>query len=180
LNEPADISYTAKSETLSLTTDNIQKTEIKKSEPTKSKLKSKHVVKTITGNEQNSEVNFDTVVSKWQYFIDEVSDEKGLTLGPAIKSLQVQSLSGNKLSVFSDDSEIKKTIELNNKYLEIKSETIFGKRLLFQISHQFDANKQEVKNYIPKNKDTTNEKQKKFDDPYEEIIVNELGGIKIN
>ena len=75
---------------------------------------------------------------------------------------------------------IEKIIELNNKYLEIKSEAIFGKRLLFKISHQFDANKQEVKNYIPKNKDTTNEKQKKFDDPYEEIIVNELGGIKIN
>jgi DNA polymerase-3 subunit gamma/tau len=180
LNEPSDISYTPKSETFRLTTDNFQETEIKKSDPTKSKLKSKQVVKTNTGNEQNGEVDFDTVISKWQYFIDEVSGEKGLTLGPAIKSLQVQSLSGNKLSVFSGDAEIEKTIELNNKYLEIKSEAIFGKRLLFQISHQFDANKQAVNHSIPKNKDTTNEKQKKFDDPYEEIIVNELGGIKIN
>ena len=180
LNEPADISYKATSETFRLTTDNIQKTEIKKSEPTRSRLRSKQLVKTITDNEQNGEVDFDTVVNKWQYFINEVSDEKGLTLGPAIKSLQVQSLSGNKLCVYSNDSEIEKTIELNNKYLEIKSEAIFGKRLLFQISHQFNANKQAVKNYIPKNKDTTNEKQKKFDDPYEEIIVNELGGIKIN
>lgn len=180
LNEPSDISYTPKSETFRLTTDNFQETEIKKSDPTKSKLKSKQVVKTNTGNEQNGEVDFDTVISKWQYFIDEVSGEKGLTLGPAIKSLQVQSLSGNKLSVFSGDAEIEKTIELNNKYLEIKSEAIFGKRLLFQISHQFDANKQAVNHSIPKNKDRTNEKQKKFDDPYEEIIVNELGGIKIN
>jgi len=180
LNEPADNPYVAKSESSIPTTDNFQKTEIKKSEPTKSKLKSKQGVKTITGNEQNCEVNFDTVVSKWQHFIDEVSDEKGLTLGPAIKSLQVQSLSGNKLSVFSDDAEIERTIELNNKYLEIKSEIIFGKRLVFQISHQFDANKKAVNHFTLKSKDTTNEKQEKFDDPYEEIIMNELGGIKIN
>ncbi len=180
LNEPADISYTARLETNSLTADKIQKTEIKKSEPTRSKLNSNRVVKTISGNEQNGDINFDTVVSKWQYFIDEVSGEKGLTLGPAIKSLHVQSLSGNKLSVFSDDAEIEKTIELNNKYLEIKSEAVFGKRLLFQISHQFDANKQAVNNSIPKSKDTNTERQEKFDDPYEEIIVNELGGIKIN
>ncbi len=131
-------------------------------------------------NEHNTEVNFDTVLSKWQHFIDEVSGEKGLTLGPAIKSLQVQSLSGNKLSVFSDDAEIEKTIELNNKYLEIKSETIFGKRLLFQISNQFDASKQTINLSTPISKETTNEKQEKFDDPYEEIIINELGGIKIN
>jgi len=163
LNEPADNSYTAKSGSSTLTTDNIQKTEIKKSEPTSSKLKSKQVVKNNAVNEHNTEVNFDTVVSKWQYFIDEVSDEKGLTLGPAIKSLQVQSLSGNKLSVFSDDAAIEKTIELNHKYLEIKSES-----------------KQTINLSTPKSKDTTNEKQEKFDDPYEEIIMNELGGIKIN
>ena len=103
-----------------------------------------------------------------------------MTLGPAIKSLQVQSISGNKLSVFSDYSQIEKTIKLNNKYLEIKSEAIFGKRLLFRFSNQFNANKQAVNQPIQKNNKTTKEKQEKFDDPYEEIIVNELGGIKIN
>jgi DNA polymerase-3 subunit gamma/tau len=180
LNEPAENPYTATSESLGLTTDNIQKKEIKKSEPTNSKLNRKQVLKTISGSEQNGEINFDTVISKWQYFIDEVSDEKGLTLGPAIKSLQVQSISGNKLSVFSDYSQIEKTIGLNNKYLENKSETIFGKRLVFQISHQFGANKQAVDQSIQKSKKTDKEKEKKFDDPYEEIIVNELGGIKIN
>ncbi|MCH7772979.1 MAG: DNA polymerase III subunit gamma/tau, partial [Bacteroidetes bacterium] len=91
LNEPAGTSYTVASESFRLPKDNIQKKEIKKSEPTRSNLKSKHHVKAITGNEQNSEVNLDTVVSKWQHFIDEVTDEKGLTLGTAIKSLQVQS-----------------------------------------------------------------------------------------
>ena len=180
LNEPANISYTAKSEAISLKTDNIQKTETKNSQPTNSKLNSKQVVKTISANEQIGEIDFDTVVSKWQYFIDEVSDEKGLTLGPAIKSLKVQSISGNKLNVFSDYSQIEKTIKLNNKYLEIKSEIIFGKRLVFQIFHQYDANKQAVNQPIQKSKITTKEKEKKFDDPYEEIIVNELGGIKIN
>ena len=180
LNEPADNQYTTTSESLGLTTDNIQKKEIKKSEPTNSKLNRKQVLKTISGSEQNREINFDTVISKWQYFIDEVSDEKGLTLGPAIKSLQVQSISGNKLSVFSDYSQIEKTIGLNNKYLENKSETIFGKRLVFQISHQFGANKQAVDQSIQKSKKTDKEKEKKFDDPYEEIIVNELGGVKIN
>ncbi|MGB5848342.1 MAG: DNA polymerase III subunit gamma/tau [Ignavibacteriaceae bacterium] len=180
LNEPADNPYIVTSESLGLTTDKIQKTETKNSQPTNSKLNSKQVEKTISANEQIGEVDFDTVISKWQYFIDEVSDEKGLTLGPAIKSLQVQSIVGNRLSVFSDFSQIEKTIEINNKYLEIKSETIFGKRLLFQFSNQFDANKQAVDQPIQKSKKTTKEKQEKFDDPYEEIIVNELGGVKIN
>jgi len=180
LNEPADNPYIVKSESLELTTDKIQKTDTKNSQPTNSKLNSKQVVKTISANEQIGEIDFDTVVSKWQYFINEVSDEKGLTLGPAIKSLQVQSIVGNILSVFSDFSQIEKTIEINNKYLENKSEAIFGKRLLFQFSNQFDANKQAVNQPIQKNKKTTKEKQEKFDDPYEEIIVNELGGIKIN
>jgi DNA polymerase-3 subunit gamma/tau len=180
LNEPANIPYKAKSESFGLQKNNIKKTEIKKSEPANSNLNSKPVVKSISGNEQSGELDFDTVVSKWQYFIDEVSDENVLTLGPAIKSLQIQSLSGNKLSVFSDDAEIEKTIVLNNKYLEIKSESIFGKRLLFQVSNQFDANKQAVNHSTQKSKETTNEKQEMSDDPYEEIIINELGGIKIN
>ena len=180
LNEPSNISYKTKPETLSLKTDNFQKTEIKKSEPTNSKLNSNEVAGTISSNEQIGEINFDTVISKWQYFIDEVSGEKGLTLGPAIKSLQVQSISGNKLRVFSDYAQIEKTIALNNKYLEIKSETIFGKRLIFQFLRQFDASKQVVDRTIQKSKIPTKKKEKKIDDPYEEIIVNELGGVKIN
>ena len=163
LNEPANISYNATSESLGLTTDNIQKTEIIKPELTNSKLSGKQVVKTNSNSEQNSEINFDDIISKWQYFIDEVSDEKGLTLGPAIKSLHLQSISGNKLSVISDYSQIEKTIELNNKYLEVKSETIFGKRLVFQISDQFDINKQKVDQTIPKSKKITKEKQTKID-----------------
>lgn len=180
LNETADISYPAVSETFRQTTNNIQKPESKISEPASSKLKSKQVEKTIAVNEQNGEIDFDTIKSKWQHFVDEVSGEKGLTLGPAVKSLQVQSLSGNKLSAFSDYYEIEKTIELNNKYLETKTEAIFGKRLIFQISNQFDANKQAINPSIPKSKNIKNEKQNKIEDPYEEIIVNELGGIKIN
>jgi len=180
LNEPSNISYKTKPETLSLKTDNFQKTEIKKSEPTNSKLNSNEVAGTISSNEQIGEINFDTVISKWQYFIDEVSGEKGLTLGPAIKSLQVQSISGNKLRVFSDYAQIEKTIALNNKYLEIKSETIFGKRLIFQFLRQFDASKQVVDRTIQKSKIPAKKKEKKIDDPYEEIIVNELGGVKIN
>jgi DNA polymerase-3 subunit gamma/tau len=180
LNEPSHISYKTKPETLSLKTDNFQKTEIKKSEPTNTKLNSNEVSGTISSNEQIGEINFDTVISKWQFFIDEVSGEKGLTLGPAIKSLQVQSISGNKLRVFSDYAQIEKTIELNNKYLEIKSETIFGKRLIFQFLSQFDANKQAADRTIQKSKIRANKKEKKIDDPYEEIIVNELGGVKIN
>jgi DNA polymerase-3 subunit gamma/tau len=180
LNEPANISYKAKSESLGLKTDSFQKTEIKKLEPTSPRLNNKKVLKSISGIEQNGEINFDTVISKWQYFINEVSDEKGLTLGPAIKSLQVQSISGNKLNVFSNSSQIEKTIELNNKYLENKSETIFGKRFVFQFSNQFDANKPAVDQSIQKSKKISKGKQKEFDDPYEEIIVNELGGVKIN
>lgn len=179
-NESSNISYKTTSESSRLKTDKFKEPEQKKLEPTNSNLNSNQVLTSFSGNEQNGEFNFDTIISKWQYFINEVSDEKGLTLGPAIKSLQLQSITGNILSVFSDYSQIKKTIELNNKYLENKSETIFGKRLVFKFSNQIDANKPAVDKSILKSKKISAKKQNDFDDPYEEIIVKELGGIKIN
>jgi len=103
-----------------------------------------------------------------------------LTLAPAIKSLQVQSLLGNKLSVYSNYIEIEKTLELNSKYLENKSEVIFGKRLQFQISDQIYVNKELFNLSNQQSKNTNDEKQKEFDDSYEKIIETELGGKRIN
>ena len=128
----------------------------------------------------NGEINFETISNKWQQFINDISAERGLTLGPAISSLKLHSLLGNQIKVSSDLSDIAKTMEINRKYLETKSEIIFGKRMMFLLANDFEKITQEQgKNTEDKEKPVQKGKQAS-DDPYEDVIINELGGTKIN
>jgi len=113
------------------------------------------------------------------FFIDEISNERGLTLGPAVNSLELQSLSGNQLNVSSNLSEIERTIEINKKYLERKSENIFGKRLRITVSTN-PAQTIKYEKKLSKMNDDNSRTITASLDPYEDVIINELGGIKIN
>ena len=57
-------------------------------------------------------------------FLDAISSEKGLTLAPAIKSLNLNSLSDNRVNVNSNFTDIERTLDLNQKYLEISEDEI--------------------------------------------------------
>lgn len=116
--------------------------------------------------------NVGPITEKWQRFINEISMEKGLTLAPALQSLNLKSFSGNTLSVSSNYSDIEKTLEINQKYLEQKSELIFGKRLRLNFT---PASVPDERNNS-KSKTTKSSKKVSSDDPYEDIIINELGG----
>ncbi len=116
--------------------------------------------------------NVGPITEKWQRFINEISMEKGLTLAPALQSLNLESFSGNTLSVSSNYSDIEKTLEINQKYLEQKSELIFGKRLRLNFT---PASVPDERNNS-KSKTTKSSKKVSSDDPYEDIIINELGG----
>ena len=125
------------------------------------------------------ELRFETVSDRWQYFLNEISKDRGLTLSPALNSLKLHSLTGNELSVSSKVKDSMKTIELNKGYLENKSKTVFGKRLRFLFSPEnlvrkieiMDAEKPEnepvQKNSIPKG------------NHLEDFIVKELKGVQI-
>ena len=117
--------------------------------------------------------SFEDVVSRWKYFIQSINSEKGLTLGPAMEGFDLISLKDNNLHFSSNKDEDLNTFRLNEKYLAKKSEEFFGRRFNFIVSNK-------VK---PISESKTIEKkepeQQISADPYEEIIINELGGEKI-
>jgi DNA polymerase-3 subunit gamma/tau len=180
LNEPDGKTYSAKSDEFKKSPG--KKEQLKTKEPEKSSLykKPESTLKTSKIIEQNGEPGLDTITKKWEHFISQISDEKGLTLGPAITSLNLLSLTGNDLSVSSDLSDIRKTIEINKKYLETKTELIFGRRLHIRLRSNSEPPiiplKQSAKNSLQ----TTDKKEPELEDPYEDVIINELGGVKIN
>jgi len=128
----------------------------------------------------SNELQFETVSDKWQYFMDEISKDRGLTVGPALSSLKLLSLSGNNLSVSSNLGSIKKTIELNKEYLENKSKIVFGKKLHFLLLNKkipdgkIDSDNQKHQEVLHQKKN----KSSKID-PLEDFIVNELKGVQV-
>ena len=127
----------------------------------------------------NSGLQLETVSDKWQYFIDEISKDRGLTVGPALSSLKLHSLSGNNLSVFSNLNSIKKTIELNKEYLENKSKIVFGKKLHFLLLNKKITDKKIYSDPEMSNKEFRQGKSTDKIDPLEDFIINELKGVQI-
>jgi DNA polymerase-3 subunit gamma/tau len=123
------------------------------------------------------ELNFDNIIKRWEGFVTEISEEKGLTLAPVIENLKLVELNGNKLSILLQDPDGKKTLEMNKKYLDTKTEHYFGKKIDLKVSSKkqnFDENStKEVK------KSTESHTESELDS-YEKVIIDELGGEKIN
>ena len=126
------------------------------------------------GPSSQPNLSFDDVVSKWQVFIESINSEKGLTLGPALKEFNLHSLKENNLIFSTDKEEDLNTFRLNEKYLSKKSEEFFGRRFNFIVS---DQNK--IVKSITQTSDSDNEDKSDSLDPYEQIIVSELKGVKI-
>lgn len=123
------------------------------------------------------ELNFDNIVKRWEEFVAEINKEKGLTLAPVIENLNLIELNGNKLSISLQDQQGEKTLEMNKSYLDTKTEDFFGKRIDLKIS----SNKQVFDKNRAKEVKISSESHTKSElDSYENVIINELGGEKIN
>ena len=158
----------------------------KPSETIKKKVDSSSTIKTntdpqktnsssyIASPSQQPNFSFDDVVSKWETFIHSINSEKGLTLGPALKGFNLVSLKENNLFFSTEKDEDLNTFRLNEKYLTKKSEEFFGRRFNFVVNSQLKS--------VPEKSSLDNSpesRQTNPTDPYEEIIINELGGEKI-
>lgn len=155
---------------------------VKKKDPVINHI-SKEVLSTSPHNqvyqkENNSvstpEINFDDIVNKWKNFVDFIGSEKGLMLAPLLKSFNLHSYTENKLQCSTSKVEDKAIFEMHSKYIEKKSEEFFGKKLKFDFSG--------VETGIEKPVNTSSKTAAKntiTSDPYEIIILNELGGEKI-
>jgi len=140
------------------------------------KVKSQEVSSSFTIGSPSSQPNFsfDDIVKKWEFFIESINIEKGLTLGPALKGLNLLSLKENNLYFSADKDEDLNTFRLNEKYLAKKSEEFFGRRFNYLVSNSKTKPTEETNST-----EKINSKGQNSADPYEEIIINELGGEKI-
>jgi len=123
------------------------------------------------------ELNFDNIVKRWEGFVTEISKEKGLALAPVIENLKLIELNGNKLSISLLEPQEEKTLEMNKNYLDKKTEHYFGRKIDLKVSSKkqnFDDKS------TKKDKKSTESNTGSELDSYESVIINELGGEKIN
>lgn len=179
INKSIKLQYTPAQHPSTISLESMEKKSSSVVQKSSELPKDKNVLNGTSRKAESEEFNFEFVSNKWQFFIDEISNERGLTLGPAVNSLELQSLSGNQLNVSSNFSEIRRTIEINKKYLEKKSENIFGKPLRITISTNPAQTIKYEKKLTKMNDDNSVTKTASID-PYEDVIINELGGIKVN
>ena len=130
----------------------------------------------------NPNFNFDSIVSKWQEFVDIVSNEKRFTLGNYISDIELIDLNGNKLQAALNDADGIKSFDLHKDYFDKKTQEFFGKKISLHLTEQnFDGQKIKSKqissnNIVHNEKQNKIEKDKMSDDPVINAIVNELGG----
>ena len=154
--------------------------ELIKKEPLKVTLIGKNPVKEIHNKETNqnnpSDFSFDLIVKKWEGFVNAIMTEKRFILGPYIGNLELISLEGNKLKVFLDDADGKKSFNFDKDYLAKKTTEIFGKKVIFQFEdHTQDSTGAKERKHNPNSKGG-----KGAEDPLVELIIKELGGEEIS
>lgn len=116
--------------------------------------------------------NFDEIVSRWKSFVDDISKEKALLLAPIFSKVQPADIDGNKLFLENLEPGFMETLSLNQEYLEKKSMSIFGKKLQF-VEKKPEKNEQKKQNIKRTDKSS-------ISDPFERIIIEELGGREIS
>jgi DNA polymerase III subunit gamma/tau len=140
-----------------------------KKEPLRVTLIGKNPVKEIRHKEtvDISDFSFDSIVKKWDVFISSIMTDKKFFLMPYIGKLELINLDGNKLKVFLNDAEGKKSFSLDREYIGKKTAEIFGKKLTFQFE---DHGSNNIK---------PDKEEKVINDPLVDLIISELGGEEI-
>jgi DNA polymerase III subunit gamma/tau len=141
-----------------------------KKEPLRVTLIGKNPVKDIRPKEtiDISDFSFDSIVKKWDVFVNAVITERKFSLGPYVGNLELISLEGNKLKAFLNDDDGKKSFGLDKDYLAKKTAEIFGKKIIFQFEDGRGSNS------------ITKKREQVMDDPLIDLIISELGGEEIS
>jgi DNA polymerase-3 subunit gamma/tau len=143
--------------------------ELLKKEPLRVTLIGKNPVKDIRPKEivDISDFSFDSIVKKWDVFVKSIMTDKKFFLMPYIGNLELINLEGNKLKVFLNDVDGKKSFSTDKDYIGKKTAEIFGKKLTFQFEDQ------------SVNRSISNKAEKVINDPLVDLIISELGGEEI-
>ncbi|MBE0538212.1 MAG: DNA polymerase III subunit gamma/tau, partial [Ignavibacterium sp.] len=156
----------------------------KQTEPEKkSKISSEHLTKaeafvppikeSLTGIQ--SDLNFEMITQKWQSFVDDVCKEKSFLLTPLFNNVKPINFDGLNLHLQSSDPTTESSLKLHQEYIDKKSRDFFGKKVSIKFGPMESA---KVKSTVSKEIKPT--KSSKIKDPYEKIIIEDLGGQEIN
>jgi DNA polymerase III subunit gamma/tau len=150
-----------------------------KKEHLKVTLIGKNPVKEIrpkeVSNNDLSDFSLDSIIKKWDVFVNAVITERKFSLGPYVGNLELASLDGNKLRVYLSDEDGKKSFNLDKDYLGKKTAEIFGKKIIF---HFEDHPLKSAGSNGSKN-NSISMREKEADDPLIDLIIKELGGEEI-
>ncbi len=135
--------------------------------------------KTINQNNlsESDSLNLKSINSRWPGFVEEVSNEKSLIVGPFIQSVKLMEISGNNLSIYSQDPHYKTVFNQYQEYLSKKAFEYFGRKIHFEFKQNDEKNNS---SQSPRENKETKISLAKEKDPFEEIIINDLGGEEIS
>jgi DNA polymerase-3 subunit gamma/tau len=142
----------------------------------KSEVKSKTLL--VNPNINPSELNFDIIVAKWKDFLAEVNKEKALTLSPLLARFYPKNFDGINLQLQSPDESSESELMMHNLYIDKKSMEFFGKKINFRFTSS-NSSKMNTESKIVTKSTKKSNSEAKTNDPYEKIIIEEMGGKEI-
>jgi DNA polymerase-3 subunit gamma/tau len=153
-----------------------KKPEIKPDPVSKTEAFVPPIKETLSGIQ--SDLNFEMITQKWQSFVDDVCKEKSFLLTPLFNNVKPINFDGTNLNLQSSDPTTESSLLLHKEYIDKKSRDFFGKK----VNLKFRSDEpQKVKSAVKKETiSTKSAKSSKIKDPYEKIIIEELGGREIN
>ena len=125
-----------------------------------------------------SDLNFEIITHKWQSFVDDVCKEKSFLLTPLFNNVKPIDFDGTNLSLESSDPTTESSLRFHQEYIDKKSREFFGKKV--HIKFGAEAPPKVKSNANKDSKTAKSAKSSKITDPYEKIIIEELGGQEIN
>jgi DNA polymerase-3 subunit gamma/tau len=122
-----------------------------------------------------SSPDFDAIIQKWEGFIADISSERGLILGPFMRSTKPLSLDGQRLNLQIGNPDGKEIFEHHKDYINKKAFDFFGKRIDLVIKDEVLSPSKSMESNSFKSSKPKKSKTKNGD-PFAETIMNELGG----
>lgn len=153
-----------------------KKREIKTKTSVKAEVFVPPIKETLSGIQ--TDLNFELITQKWQSFVDDVCKEKSFFLTPLFNNVKPINFDGVNLQLESNDPTTESSLLLHQEYIDKKSRDFFGKK----VTIRFGAT-ESPKVKISANKEIKSAKSAKTSkilDPYEKIIIEDLGGLEIN
>ena len=125
-----------------------------------------------------TDLNFEMITQKWQSFVDDVCKEKSFLLTPLFNNVKPINFDGVNLQLESSDPTTESSLLLHQEYIDKKSRNFFGKKVNIKFGKSETS---KVKSTVTKElKSTKSAKTSKILDPYEKIIIEELGGRELS